>query len=153
MAGSGGWTTERIELMRPGDTIDLAGYAVAFDGAERVTGPNYTADRGRFVVSRDGTPVYEMTPEKRWYPVAGMPTTEAAIRTTWFYDLYIVLGEPREDGGWSVRAYHRPLVPWIWLGSVVMTLGGAISLADRRLRVGAPARRRAADGAAPQPAE
>ena len=153
MAGSAGWTTERIDLMRPGDTIDLAGYEVAFEGVEAVTGPNYQAERGRFVVSENGVPVYLMTPEKRWYPVAGMPTTEAAIRTTWIADLYLVLGEPREDGAWSVRGYHRPLVPWIWLGAAVMTAGGLVSLSDRRLRIGAPVRPRSTAAATPQAAE
>ena len=79
--------------------------------------------------------------DKRFYPVKQMPTTEAAIHTTWMADRYAVIGEPDGAGGWSTRIYHTPLVPWIWLGAVVMVMGGAVSLTDRRLRVGAPARR------------
>ena len=69
------------------------------------------------------------------------------------YDLYAVLGEPNGQGGWTTRLYYKPLVPWLWIGSVVMVLGGLVSLTDRRLRIGAPSRRRRADAAAPAPAE
>ncbi len=77
-----------------------------------------------------------------------MQTTEAAIRSTFAGDLYAVIGEPDGQGGYAVRLYDKPLIGWIWLGCLVMVLGGAISLSDRRLRVGAPARRGVAAGAA-----
>ena len=86
----------------------------------------------------------ELRPEKRFYPVSQTPTTEAAIHTTWLADLYAVVGDADGTGGWSARLYHNPLVPWIWLGAVVMALGGAVSLSDRRHRVGAPRRARTA---------
>ena len=97
-----------------------------------------------------------MTPEKRLYPVANMPTTEAAIHTRWLADLYAVIGDKEERGeGWTVRIYYEPLVPFLWLGSLVMMLGGIVSLSDRRLRVGAPrqAKTRVPAGPAVQPAE
>jgi cytochrome c-type biogenesis protein CcmF len=81
-----------------------------------------------------------LVPERRFYPVERSQTTEAAIHTTWFADLYLVLGEGDPSGRWTVRAYHNPLVPWIWVGAVVMALGGMVSLTDRRLRIGAPRR-------------
>ena len=140
--GSQAWQTEVIVLMRPGDTVDVAGYDFTLVGVSDVTGPNYTARRGRFTVTREGRPVTVMSPEKRFYPVQGMPTTEAAIHSTWIADLYAVIGEPAEGGGWSVRLYYNPLVPWIWFGAVMMALGGVVSLSDRRLRIGAPVRRR-----------
>ena len=142
IVASQAWQTERIELIHAGDEIDVAGYTFTFGGVREIRGPNYTAQRGEFVVTRDGRPVALLYPEKRFYPVKQQPTTEAAIHTTWMADLYAVIGEPDGSGGWSVRLYHNPLVPWIWLGAVVMVLGGAVSLTDRRLRIGAPARRK-----------
>ena len=144
ITASSAWRSETIRVMRPGETAEVAGYVFAFEGVDAVAGPNYRAERGHFAVTRDGSPVARLAPEKRFYPVAGTVTTEAAIHTTWLADLYAVLGEAAEDGGWTVRLYHNPLVPWIWGGAGIMALGGAVSLTDRRHRVGAPARRRAA---------
>ena len=84
--------------------------------------------------------VVRLTPEKRSYPAERSQTTEAAIYTTWLADLYVVLGDRADQGAWSTRVYYNPLVPWMWAGAIVMTLGGLISLTDRRLRVGAPRR-------------
>ncbi len=146
ITASSAWQVERIQLMRPGETIEIAGRSITFDGVENVRGPNYVAQRGTFTV-RDGDEVIvRLTPEKRSYPAERSQTTEAAIHTTWLSDLYVVLGEAADGGAWSTRIYHNPLVPWIWTGAIVMALGGAISLTDRRLRVGAP--RRAAPGRA-----
>jgi cytochrome c-type biogenesis protein CcmF len=140
------WQTERIETMRPGETLDVAGYAFRFEGTLPVQGPNYSADRGTFTVTRDGAPIAVMHPEKRFYPVQRMPITDAAIRTNGLADLYAVISDPsgKEDGAWIVRLYHNPLVPWIWFGAILMAVGGFVSLSDRRLRVGAPVRRPAA---------
>ena len=157
MIGSTAWETEVIERVRPGDTLTVAGYAVTFDAVERVEGPNYIADRGVLSVTSPGGAAFDLLPERRWYPVAQTQTTEASIRTTWVADLYAVLGQPADDGSWTLRLHHHPLVPWIWLGCILMALGGVVSLADRRLRVGAPARKRTAVGGvappAPSPAE
>ena len=75
-------------------------------------------------------------------------TTESAIRTTGFGDLYIVLGEDQGNGGRAVRIYHNPLVPWLWIGAVIMVIGGLVSLTDRRYRIGVPGRRRLPSAAA-----
>jgi cytochrome c-type biogenesis protein CcmF len=80
-------------------------------------------------------------PEKREYPVAGMPTTEAAIDNGVFRDLYVVIGDPQDGGGWAVRTFVKPFANWIWAGAIVMALGGCLSLMDRRYRVAAGARR------------
>ena len=154
MIGTSVWKTERIESLAPGQSVEVAGFEVTFDGVEDVRGPNYVAERGLLTVRRDGDFVTVLDPEKRFYPVAGMPTTEAAIRTTMLSDLYAAIGDgPDAQGRWVVRLWHHPLVPWIWVGSIVMALGGIVSLSDRRLRVGAPTRARRAARAAPQPAE
>jgi cytochrome c-type biogenesis protein CcmF len=148
IAGATLWQEERIAQLRAGDTLELAGYEIAFDGVRDVAGPNYRAAQGVFRVVQDGATQVTLTPERRSYPVERSQTTEAAIHTTWFADLYLVLGEGDADGRWTVRAYHNPLVPWIWVGAIVMALGGMVSLTDRRLRIGAPKRAVRVGGAA-----
>jgi len=142
MTGSAFWVSERILVAHPGDSIEIAGYRLAFRGVEPVAGPNYDAKRALFVVTRDGRDVGLLTPEQRHYTVTGMPLSHAAIYTTGFADLYLALGDDDGAGGWILRLYHHPLVPWLWLGCAMMVAGGLVSLADRRLRVGAPTRRR-----------
>ncbi|MGD9538302.1 MAG: heme lyase CcmF/NrfE family subunit [Alphaproteobacteria bacterium] len=143
------WRSETIGAMRPGDTLSLAGYSATLARVWDEPGPNYTAQIAELRIERDGELIDLMYPEKRFYPVQGTTTTEAAIRTTWASDLYIALGDADPaGGGFGVRLYHNPFVPWIWIGALMMVAGGALSLSDRRLRVGAPARRRAAATAA-----
>ncbi|WP_422362832.1 heme lyase CcmF/NrfE family subunit [Pyruvatibacter mobilis] len=137
---------ERVELMSAGQSIEIGGYKVVFEGVQPAPGPNYEADRGIFTLKRGGQEVGQLFPEKRFYPVARMPTTEAAIRTTILDDVYVVLGDPQPgaapgEARWVVRAYHNPLQPLVWIGCIVMVLGACVSLADRRLRVGAPSRK------------
>ena len=105
-------------------------------------GPNYMARRGEVGVTLDGEEVALLLPERRHYPVQDTWTTEAAIHTTWLSDLYVVVGEDAPGGGTAIRIHHNPLVPWIWIGALTMVAGGAVSLTDRRHRVGAPTRRR-----------
>jgi cytochrome c-type biogenesis protein CcmF len=136
------WKEERIQVMGPGDSVTIAGYTLVFQGVQQVQGPNYMTSRGTFSVRADGRAIAQLYPEKRFYPVARMPTTEAAIRTTGLSDLYVVLGDPQPGGSWATRIYYNPLAPWLWAGIVIMVLGGLISLSDRRYRVGAPAGRR-----------
>ncbi|CAK0778675.1 membrane hypothetical protein [uncultured Gammaproteobacteria bacterium] len=142
MTGSGAWVSERIVSMKPGETLTLSGYELAFKGVEPVQGPNYLAKRGSFELRSDGRLIGILTPEQRKYPVTGMDLTHSAIHTTGLADVYVALGEAGEQGAWTVRAYHHPLVPWLWLGCGLMVIGGLLSLSDRRLRVGAPARHR-----------
>ena len=148
VTASSAWRTEAIGAMRPGDSRDLAGYAVVFDGAGFVQGPNYEAERGTFRVLDGDREVATLEPEKRRYFARAVETTEAAIHTTFMADLYAVLGDRTEDGAWTVRLYHNPLVPWIWGGCLTMALGGLVGLSDRRLRLALPARREAAVDAA-----
>jgi cytochrome c-type biogenesis protein CcmF len=154
VAGSA-WRVERAQVMKPGDALTVQGYAIVFDGMSEVQGPNYSAQRGAFRVLRGERLIGTLAPEKRFYPVQGMPTTEAAIRSSASGDLYLTLGDPdTPSGGMAVRVYLNPFVPWIWLGALIMVAGGALSLSDRRLRIGAPARARATrPSAASAPAE
>ena len=155
--GSSAWKSEEIVFVQPGTVIEIAGFDVQFDGVERVRGPNYVADQGTLAVSRDGAFVTTLYPERRFYPVADSSTTESAIRSTLAGDLYASLAEPASDsaadrGAWTLRILYEPLVNLIWIGSAMLILGGALSLSDRRLRVGAP-RRAARAPAAVTPAE
>jgi len=134
------WQDEVQRVMTPGETAQVGGYDVTFVDVRQVPGPNYTARRGTFAVTRAGEPVRVMQPEVRTFTNPPMDTTEAAIRPTLAADLYVVLGEPDGKGGFAVRMYHKPLVVWIWLGAVIMFLGGLVSLSDRRHRIGAPRR-------------
>ncbi|WP_299811976.1 heme lyase CcmF/NrfE family subunit [uncultured Roseibium sp.] len=144
---------ERIATMRPGDVVELSGYQLTFDGAAPRRGPNFTEEVGHFTIRQGGIFVAELDPSKRVYTARQMPTTEAAIHTTGFSQLYLSLGESRGDGAVDVRVYFKPLITLIWIGCVIMALGGAISIADRRLRVGAPKPARKRKSAAPAPAE
>ncbi|PZW45812.1 cytochrome c-type biogenesis protein CcmF [Humitalea rosea] len=146
MAGMG-LATDRLAGMRVGDHVALAGYDWRLDAVEDATGPNWTSRRATLTVTRDGAPVTVLRPERRFFPVARQNTTEAAIHTTVFGDLYAVMGE-ETDGRAVIRLHNNPLAPWIWLGAAVMALGAGVSLSDRRVRVAAPARRRA-DGTQP----
>jgi cytochrome c-type biogenesis protein CcmF len=123
--------------MRPGDTAELAGYELTFEGLQRVAGPNYASERGQFTVAAHGS-MRRAEPERRIYAASGMPTTEAAIETYGFSQFYLQLGEPAADGSQVVRAWHKPYILLIWLGAVLMALAGLLSLSYRRLRVGAP---------------
>ncbi len=149
ITASAAWQGEVIRIMKPGDIAELGGYAYRLEGVRTLRGPNYTSDTASFTVLRDGRVVALLSPEKRLYDVQRRATTEAAIHTTGLADLYTVIGDPDGRGGWTVRIYHEPLVPWIWAGALIMVAGGAISLTDRRLRVGAPARRRRKTAPAP----
>ena len=136
------WEAEDIRLASPGDSIPLGGYTFQFDGVDRGRGPNYDYERAQFTVLKGDREVAVMYPEKRFYPVQQQPTTEAAIDSGLARDLYLVLGDRQTNGeAWAVRSYVKPLANWMWLGCLVMSLGGVVSLTDRRYRVGAAARR------------
>lgn len=143
MVGSSAWKSEQILFANPGTIVEIAGYDVRFDRVERVRGPNYVSDMGTLTVFRDGEEVTVLQPERRWYPVAEMQTTESAIRSTLAGDLYVTIGEPAADRAsneWTLRILFEPFVNFIWIGTVLLVIGGTFSLTDRRLRVGAPKR-------------
>ena len=152
MTGASLWTKESVQSLSVGESAEVAGFEFRLLDVSEITGPNYSARVGTVRVERDGREIALLFPEKRWYPVQGQDTSEAAIRSNGVFDLYAVLGEPDGSGGWVTRFYLKPLVPWIWIGCSVMVLGGLLSLSDRRLRVGAPRRARTARPVAPTPA-
>jgi cytochrome c-type biogenesis protein CcmF len=133
------WNIERIQLMKPGQTVEVGRYDVTFDGILNRDGPNYREEAAHFTVREGGVIVASqgMEPARRLFTARQMPTSETVRATFGFSQLYIALGET-DANGTGVRIYWKPLVLLIWLGAVVMGLGGLFSLADRRLRVGAP---------------
>jgi cytochrome c-type biogenesis protein CcmF len=148
------WGTERIVSLKPGASVSLSAYELTFDGMVERQGGNYRELIARFTVRRDGGLVGTMEPSKRTFQTRQMSTTEAALLTRGFSQLYLSLGDPEPDGSIAVRVYHKPLVLLIWLGALVMFIGGALSLSDRRLRIGAPKpASRPAEKPSMQPAE
>jgi len=130
-----GFEVEQDLRMNVGQTATIGGYTFRFDGTQQYKGPNYIAARGTFRVSQDGRDVTVMYPEKRRYNVQNQTMTEAAISPGFARDLYVSLGEPLDDGAWSVRLYHKPFVDWIWGGCLTMALGGLLAISDRRYRL------------------
>ncbi|MDE0111411.1 MAG: heme lyase CcmF/NrfE family subunit [Albidovulum sp.] len=137
------WQLEDIRSATPGDSFELGGYTFAFDDVSEIRGPNYLSLTGDFAVYSDNVQIAKLKPEKRFYPVAGMQTTEAAIDMGLTRDLYLVIGERQLDGGYSIRTYVKPFANWIWIGAIVMAAGALASLLDRRYRIGIAARRAA----------
>jgi cytochrome c-type biogenesis protein CcmF len=133
---------ESIDTVQAGSIVKLAGYELHFVGVQREPGPNYTANRSTVEIRRDGQLVAVVHPEQRFFPLQQQTTSETAIRTNLLSDLYIALGDGDAAGNWTLRAYWKPLVPWIWIGAVIMAFGGMVSLSDRRWRVGVGARAR-----------
>lgn len=130
------YSSEKDIKLSPGETYELGGYEFRFDGVRQTRGPNFTADEGKFLISMAGqAEQLSLYPQKRFYS-SGNPMTEAAIDTTLSRDLYISLGEPLEQGAWSVRIYIRSFVACIWLGAFLMALGALIACFDKRYRVG-----------------
>ncbi len=136
---------ERILVMKPGETVSLAGYDATFKSVTAERGPNYVDDIASFEVARGGKVLTTLAPSKRMYDAPPQPTTESGILASWRGDLYIVIGDEQGGtGSYAVRAYFNPLVRFIWIGALIMFIGGGISLSDRRLRVGAPVKSRRA---------
>jgi len=134
----GTWANERIVGLKPSQTVSLSGFDLSFDGLVQRSGPNYRELVGKFTVRRGGVPIATMEPAKRSFESRATTTTEAALLTRGFSQLYLSLGDVNDDGSVAVRLYYKPMVLLIWIGAVVMMFGGALSLSDRRLRIGAP---------------
>ena len=141
---------ERDLRLAPGESLQLGGYNFIFDGAKHFDGPNFTSDKGTIRVFDGDKQIATLHPEKRLYTVQQMPMTEAGIDAGFTRDLYVALGEPLENGAWAVRVHIKPFVRWIWLGALMMSLGGVLSVSDKRYRVKVRTRVREALGMAQQ---
>ena len=142
LVGVTAFQAEQFLAMKPGETVEIADKTLRFESLRPVQGPNFTEEQATFALLDDaGNVSRRFVSSKRFYPVRQMPTTEAGILTLGFSQLYVSLGDQATDGAIVVRIWWKPLVTLIWLGSLVMMIGGTLSLADRRLRVGAPSKR------------
>ncbi|HZP70614.1 MAG TPA: heme lyase CcmF/NrfE family subunit [Pseudolabrys sp.] len=135
---AGTWASERIAEIKPSQTVSLSGFDLSFDGLAQHAGPNYRELTAKFTVRQSGVRLATLEPAKRSFASRGTTTTEAALLTHGFSQLYLSLGDVNNDGSVAVRFYFKPMVLLIWIGAIMMMLGGGLSLSDRRLRVGAP---------------
>ena len=136
IAGMLAWSEEDIRVVRPGDDWSVGQFDLTLKNVRSERGPNFQSNIADIVLSQNDATIAILNPEKRFYPVAKMRTTEAAIDYRLLRDVYIVLGDQQDNGGWTVRTYIKPLANWIWAGAMIMALGGFLSLSDRRLRLG-----------------
>ena len=128
------WGVELDRSLAPGERLAVAGYEFELQRIEQVEGPNYEAEQGVVDVTRNNRPVATLYPQKRVYEVQKSPMTEAGIDAGWRHDLFVALGEPLGNDAWSVRVQFKPLVRFIWLGALVMALGGLLAITDPRYR-------------------
>jgi len=129
ITGSSVWQIEKIANMKTNSEININKYKVVFSSINEIKGPNYLALRGNFLVyDKNQKIITTLKPEKRFYPITGSFTSEASIHTNLFRDLYIVLGEGNLNEGWTIRIYYNPLVIWIWIGALIIFLGGLVSI-------------------------
>jgi cytochrome c-type biogenesis protein CcmF len=136
VAGITAWAVDDIRVAQIDTPYDVGAYTVELKEVSDIRGPNYLSTMAQIALSTDGRDLGILTPEKRFYPVAEMPTTEAGLHQNLARDVYIVIGDEQVGGGWAVRTYIKPMTSWIWIGCAMMALGGLISLTDRRFRVG-----------------
>jgi cytochrome c-type biogenesis protein CcmF len=145
VAGMVGMTlaVHTIQLVHPGETVKTGGYDWTLVSLRDQPGPNYVARVATLQVTNaeTGSLVAIMHPGRRAFPLQQQTTTDVSIKTNGMRDLYVAMGDER-DGGVVLRIHVNPLAPWIWFGALIMAFGGALSLSDRRLRIGAPVRLR-----------
>jgi cytochrome c-type biogenesis protein CcmF len=128
------FSEEKDVRLEAGQSLSLAGYEYTLVKMNKVQGPNYVADQGEIRVTRNNETVTTLYPEKRLYKASGSVMTEAAMDAGFFRDLYVALGEPVDTNAWAVRVHYKPFVRWIWLGGLLVSLGGFLTVADRRYR-------------------
>jgi cytochrome c-type biogenesis protein CcmF len=125
---------QREVALSPGQSLRVSGYELRFEGVDHQQGPNYSADRGHVRVMQNDRELALLHPEKRAYASGGQMMTEAGIHARLNGDIYVALGEPLGNNAWAVRVHVKPFVRWIWLGALLMALGGFVTAADRRFR-------------------
>ena len=131
VAGATVWRSEAAQVVAPGETLSVAGYTLRFEGVDRVPGPNYVADRAQITLLSEDREIATIFPEKRQFLSDGTVTTNSTIRTNGIADLYVILGDARDNGAWVISAYYSPMAPFIWFGAVIMAIGGLLGFAVR----------------------
>ncbi|WP_422050046.1 heme lyase CcmF/NrfE family subunit [Shimia sp.] len=146
VAGLMAWEQEDIRVAQLNEPYTVGAFEITLENVREVEGPNYLSTMADIRVRSGGREIAMLHPEKRVYPIAGMPTTEASIDYRVLRDVYLALGDEQPGGAYTVRTYIKPLTNWIWMGSFLMALGGCLSLSDRRYRVAAGARKAPSGG-------
>jgi cytochrome c-type biogenesis protein CcmF len=134
--------SQKVIVLLPGQSTDLGGYSWTLNDLHDATGPNYGERVADITLSKDGKPFLVLHPSRRFFDTPKVVTNDAAIKTNGFQDIYAVFADEPASGGAELRLNRHPLAPEIWFGGLIMALGGVVSLSDRRLRVGAPFRRK-----------
>jgi cytochrome c-type biogenesis protein CcmF len=128
------YSIERSVLLLSGQSAELGRYTFQFEGTRYVEGPNFIADEATVIVSRDGEFYKNLYPQKRFYTASGTPTSHMGIDGRFMRDLFTTLGDPRENGAWSMTIYVKPFVRWIWIGTIFIAFGGILAVTDKRYR-------------------
>jgi cytochrome c-type biogenesis protein CcmF len=137
--------TQKVIVLNPGQTTELGGYGWTLDDIHDGTGPNYVQRVADLTLTANGKPFLTLHPSRRFFPNQKVTTNDAAIHTNGFQDIYAVFADEPAAGGAELRLNRHPLAPEIWFGGLIMAFGGFLSLSDRRLRIGAPARKKIAN--------
>jgi cytochrome c-type biogenesis protein CcmF len=140
------YQSEKDVRMNIGDTVSVGGYQFRLNNLAQIQGPNYQAVRADVEVTKNGSPLAMMHPEKRSFTASQNVTSETAIDRSVWRDLYLSLGDEVDGGAWTVRVYHKPLVNWIWGGALLMAIGGGFAVTDRRYALAARKEREVATG-------
>lgn len=128
------FSEEKSVLLAPGESIDVGSYNFTFNDTQAITGPNYVGTQADFSVSKNGNELGNLNPERRIYLATGTPSTEMAIDAGFLRDLFVTLGEEKENSAWTMTIYVKPFIRWIWLGAIFMAFGGTVAAGDKRYR-------------------
>ena len=134
-----------VSPLAPGSSVELGGYSFQLDGVTARQGPNYKSDYGTVSIEHSGSIISQLHPEKRLYDSTGSLQTESAVDFNLMRDLYVAMGEPMDNGDWTLRLYLKPMMRMVWLGGVLMFLGGLLAATDRRYRLSRATEHAAAD--------
>jgi cytochrome c-type biogenesis protein CcmF len=138
------YKVEKDLSLRPGQSAEVAGFTFTMNRLRNAEGPNYQAIESEVTITRNGKELTKLYPQKRVYRVQTNAMTEAGIDGGWNRDLFVAMGEDLRDGSWSLRLQYKPMVRFIWLGALIIAIGGFIAVCDRRYR-----QRVAAEAASP----
>ena len=133
ITGSTLWKVEKIKTLKVGEKVLLNNYSLNFDKIKKIRGKNYIGHEAEFNIYKKNKFIKTLKPQKRFYPVQEFPTTEAAIYSRGFSDIYIAMSEP-VDNSWIFRFHFSPLTPWIWIGSIMAFIGGILSFSNRMFK-------------------
>lgn len=128
------FSSEKSVLLAAGESVELGQYTFVFNGSTNITGPNFVGSEADFNVLKDGEEIGNLNPQRRVYLASGTPSTEMAIDAGFLRDLFITLGDQKENGSWAMTIYVKPFIRWIWLGAIFMAFGGGVAAADKRYR-------------------